>query len=199
MLEKSPPPAAGRRFPDGAARALVRLLVERGHECWADPCVLVKDPESLRVLDALLPYLGLAAAVPLITVPAHDVAWLSEKDRPVLEAAIRLRCDALVTGDRTHFGAGYGRAFGDVLAHSLFLTATRAQPACWRRFSSRPFATLQRVSVTNIKPTTIAMPPRPARVVAANQRSATRSTTASSGRIGSCRTSTRVPIASGRT
>jgi hypothetical protein len=36
----------------------------------------------------------------------------------VLAAAIRLRCDALVTGDRTHFGAGYGRAFGGVMVHS---------------------------------------------------------------------------------
>lgn len=140
MLEKSPPPAAGRRFPDGAARALVRLLVERGHECWADAYVLATDAESLRVLDALLPHLRLAAAVPLVTVPAHDVAWLPEKDRPVLAAAIRLRCDALLTGDRTHFGAGYGRAFGGVLAPSRSLKATRAQPACWRRLSSRPFS-----------------------------------------------------------
>jgi hypothetical protein len=44
--------------------------------------------------------------------------WLPEKDRPVLIAAIRLRCDALVTGDRTHFGRGYGKAFGGVVIHS---------------------------------------------------------------------------------
>jgi hypothetical protein len=36
----------------------------------------------------------------------------------VLAAAIALDCDALVTGDRTHFGAGYGRAFGGVTIHS---------------------------------------------------------------------------------
>ncbi|WP_369667843.1 hypothetical protein [Thioalkalicoccus limnaeus] len=47
-----------------------------------------------------------------------ELAWLPEKDRPVLAAAIRLGCDALVTGDRTHFGAGYGRVFGDVAIHS---------------------------------------------------------------------------------
>jgi hypothetical protein len=111
---------------DGAVRALVRLLVERGHECWADAYVLAearrnllaKGPEALRVLDALLPHLCLAAAAPLAAVPADELAWLPEKDRPVLAAAIRLRCDALVTGDRTHFGAGYGRAFGGVTVHS---------------------------------------------------------------------------------
>jgi len=47
-----------------------------------------------------------------------EVAWLPEKDRPVLAAAMRLRCDALVTGDRTHFGAGYGKVFGGVAIHS---------------------------------------------------------------------------------
>ena len=111
---------------DGAVRALVRLLVGRGHECWVDAYVLaearrnlqVKGAESLRVLDALLPHLRLAAAVPVAAVPADELAWLPEKDRPVLAAAIKLRCDALVTGDRTHFGAGYGRSFGGVTVHS---------------------------------------------------------------------------------
>jgi hypothetical protein len=44
--------------------------------------------------------------------------WLPEKDRPVLAAAIRLGCDALVTGDRTYFGAGYGRVYGGVTIYS---------------------------------------------------------------------------------
>lgn len=111
---------------DGAVRALVRLLVERGHECWADAYVLAearrnlqsKGPQALEVLDALLPYLRLAAAAPVAAVPADELLWLPEKDRPVLAAAIRLRCDVLVTGDRTHFGAGYGRSFGSVMVHS---------------------------------------------------------------------------------
>ena len=33
-------------------------------------------------------------------------------------AAIALRCDALVTGDRTHFGAGYGQAFDGVTIYA---------------------------------------------------------------------------------
>ena len=110
---------------DGAVRALVRLLVERGHECWADAYVVAearrnlaaKGPQSLQVLEALLPHLSVAAAAPLAIIAA-DAAWLPEKDRPVLAAAIRLGCEVLVTGDRTHFGAGYGREFGGVVIHS---------------------------------------------------------------------------------
>lgn len=113
---------------NGAVRRLLQLLVERGHECWADAYVLAeaqrnlvaKGPEALQVLAALLPHLKLAAAAPPHERDAHrsDTAWLPEKDRPVLAAAIRLRCDALVTGDRTHFGAGYGRTFAGVAVHS---------------------------------------------------------------------------------
>ena len=46
------------------------------------------------------------------------VNWLPAKDRPVLAAAIRLHCDALVTGDHTHFGAGYGKVFASVAIYS---------------------------------------------------------------------------------
>lgn len=111
---------------DGAVRALVRLLLERGHECWADAYVvaearrnlLAKGPPALHVLDALLPHLRLAAAAPVAVVPAGELDWLPEKDRPVFASAIGLHCDALVTGDRMHFGAGYGRSFGGVTVHS---------------------------------------------------------------------------------
>ena len=46
------------------------------------------------------------------------VQWLPEKDRPVLMAAIALRCDALLTGDRTHFGMGYGQTFDGVTTYA---------------------------------------------------------------------------------
>ena len=49
---------------------------------------------------------------------SKDLAKLPEKDRPVLDAAIRAGCDALVTGDRTHFGAFHGRMLGGVAIHS---------------------------------------------------------------------------------
>ena len=47
-----------------------------------------------------------------------DLQWLPEGDQPVLAAAIRLECNVLVTGDRAHFGAGYGKSFGGVTIHS---------------------------------------------------------------------------------
>jgi hypothetical protein len=36
----------------------------------------------------------------------------------VLAAAVRLRCDALVTGDRTHFGVLYGRSVLGMAVHA---------------------------------------------------------------------------------
>jgi len=49
---------------------------------------------------------------------AEAVRSLPEKDRPVLAAAIQLGCQVLVTGDRTHFGALYGKTLGGVKIHS---------------------------------------------------------------------------------
>ena len=43
---------------------------------------------------------------------------LPEKDRPVLAAAIHLKCDVLVTGDRAHFGKFYGKSLHGVIVHS---------------------------------------------------------------------------------
>ena len=110
---------------DGAVRFLLRQLIEHGHVCWADAYVVAearrnlatKGPQALHVLDALLPRLSIAAAA-LLPTDLADLEWLPDKDRPVLAAAIRLRCDALATGDRTHFGAGYGRVIGGVAIHS---------------------------------------------------------------------------------
>ena len=110
---------------DGAVRHLLRLLLERGHECWADSYVVseaqrnlvAKGPEALQVLDALLAHVHVAATQPAVAAQA-EAAWLPDKDRPVLSAAIGLGCGALVTGDRTHFGRGYGRTFGGVEIHS---------------------------------------------------------------------------------
>jgi predicted nucleic acid-binding protein len=113
---------------DGAVRALLRLLIEHGHECCADAYVLAearrnletKGAFALDALDALLPHLHVAAVhQPVVASdPDESTAWLPEKDRPVLAAAIALHCDALVTGDRNHFGTGYGRTYGGVTIHS---------------------------------------------------------------------------------
>lgn len=110
---------------DGAVRSLLRQLVDRGHECLADAYVAAearrnlaaKGPDALAVLDALLAHLSVAGAAAPGALQT-DLDWLPEKDRPVLAAAIGLGCDALVTGDRTHFGPGYGRVFAGVAIRS---------------------------------------------------------------------------------
>jgi uncharacterized protein len=110
---------------DGAVREFVRLLLDGGHECWIDDYVLIearrnltaKEPDALSAFEAVLKRLHISPA----QAPGPElklVNWLPEEDRTVLAAAMRLRCDALVTGDRMHFGAGYGRTFGGVTIHT---------------------------------------------------------------------------------
>ena len=110
---------------NGAVRELLRLLLDRGHECWVDDYVVIearrnlaaKETHALIAFEALLMRLHISPA----QAPGPElklVCWLPEKDRTVLAAAMRLRCDALVTGDRTHFGPGYGKMFGGVTIHS---------------------------------------------------------------------------------
>jgi uncharacterized protein len=110
---------------DGAVRALVRCLLDHGHECQVDAYVAAearrnlvnKGPQAVQVLDALLGRLRNAPA-PAGAIDAVGLDWLAAKDRPVLAAAIRLGCDALVTGDRKHFGSAYGLEVGGVTIHS---------------------------------------------------------------------------------
>lgn len=110
---------------DGAVRQLCHGLLDAGHECWADDYVVTearrnlatKDPKAQTVLDTILARMSVARAhAPGPGPTAAD--WLPEDDRPVLVAAMRLKCGALVTGDRTHFGPGYGKTFGGVTIHS---------------------------------------------------------------------------------
>ena len=109
----------------GAVRELLHLLLAGGHECWVDDYVVIearrnltaKEPNAMIAFEALLKRLRVGPA----QAPGPElklVNWLPEKDRTVLAAAIRLRCDALVTGDRTHFGPGYGKMFAGVTIHS---------------------------------------------------------------------------------
>lgn len=110
---------------DGAVRHFCGWLLDHGHECWADDFVvaearrnLARKGEDAEVeLDALLARMHVAAAQSP-NRSAREAEWLPEKDRTVLIAAMRLRCDALVTGDRTHFWAGYGKTFGNVTIYS---------------------------------------------------------------------------------
>jgi predicted nucleic acid-binding protein len=100
---------------DGAVRRLLALCESAGHELWADAYVLeearrnltAKSPGGLAVLDAMGARIQLRGMLAGGALPP-DLMVLPDKDRPVLAAAIHHRCDILVTGDRTHFGALYG-------------------------------------------------------------------------------------------
>lgn len=110
---------------DGAVRELLRMLMQMGHQCFVDDFVvtearrnlLAKGPRALKEFDALVAQMNVSPAQTL-DPSSTQTGWLPEKDRPVLSAAIRLGCDVLVTGDRTHFGAGYGKEYGGVTIHS---------------------------------------------------------------------------------
>jgi predicted nucleic acid-binding protein len=110
---------------DGAVRRLLALLRKAKHELCADAYVVeearrnlaVKAPDGLATLDALLPAMHIGPAQLPDAVLASSVS-LPEKDLPVLQSAIRMDCDALVTGDRTHFDALYGKAIQGVTIHS---------------------------------------------------------------------------------
>lgn len=109
----------------GAVRQLLELLLEAGHEGRVDGYVVeearrnlaAKAPDGLDALQTLLPRLRLAVTQSPDTVLETRIP-LPEKDRPVLAAAIRHGCSALVTGDRTHFGRHYGKTIQGVAIHS---------------------------------------------------------------------------------
>jgi hypothetical protein len=109
----------------GAVRVLLDRAQATGHRLCADAYVAaearrnleVKAPGALQALDDLLDRVELAGYRPS-TLPPDAAALLPEKDQPVLAAAVRLACDALVTGDRSHFGALYGSTVQGVTVYS---------------------------------------------------------------------------------
>jgi predicted nucleic acid-binding protein len=110
---------------DGFVRRLLELLVSKGHSLCADAYVAEEARRNLAAKAAVqLPALAAlldtveVAATQAMPRPLGALSGLPEKDRPVLAAAMRLKCDVLVTGDRTHFGRFYGREVGGVRIHS---------------------------------------------------------------------------------
>jgi uncharacterized protein len=110
---------------DGAVRELLLLLERPGHQRCVDTYVSeearrnlgAKAPDRISFLETLLLRMKRAGAQRID--PALETSLPSPaKDRPVLAAAIHQGCDALVTGDRTHFGALYGRTIRGVAIHS---------------------------------------------------------------------------------
>lgn len=115
---------------DGAIRRLLELLFKAGHEFYVDGYVTeearrnlsAKAPEGLAILEKLLSRMKVAAIQPMNATLSATMP-LPEKDRPVLAAAISLGCEALVTGDQTHFGPFYGKKLGSVAIYSPRLLA----------------------------------------------------------------------------
>ena len=110
---------------NGAVRQLLDQLIKAGHDCCVDGYVVeearrnlaLKAPQGLAVLEALLVEMHVAPAQPA-NAALEATLPLPDKDRPVLAAAIRQRCAALVTGDRMHFGRHYGKMVHGVTIHS---------------------------------------------------------------------------------
>ena len=109
----------------GAVRRLLDLLLKAGNECCVDGYVTeearrnlaAKAPDGLAVLESLLRRMR-QSDIQHADRALEATLPLPEKDRPVLAAAIRHGCGGLVTGDRSHFGALYGKTFRGVAVHS---------------------------------------------------------------------------------
>jgi predicted nucleic acid-binding protein len=109
----------------GAIRRLLEEIQACGHECVADEYVIAEARRNLeQKFSAALPdfervLLGVSRLASLPTLPSPNLALLlPEKDRPVLASAIQHRCQALLTGDKTHFGRLYGQNIAGVSIHS---------------------------------------------------------------------------------
>ena len=114
---------------NGAIRQLLTNLKDAQHTLVADTYVQTEavrniaakaDAQAISDLKTLLGSVEVTAVQFAQQSSARQsaVQWLPEKDRPVLIAAMALGCDALVTGDSTHVGAGFGKRFEGVLVCS---------------------------------------------------------------------------------
>lgn len=103
---------------DGAIRKLLGLLFDAGHELCVDTFVIEEAARNLRLKAAEPGLPDLLASMSVLPLAPRGVLdpgiELVEKDRPILGAAIHHRCDALLTGDRTHFGRLYGKTIEGV-------------------------------------------------------------------------------------
>ena len=114
----------------GLIYELLSALKKAGHHLIVDAYVweeahrniAMRYPKSIGALEALRElvevvswYAGYDAAAETLPLP--------EKDQPVLAAAIALKCNGLVTGDRTHFGELFGKTIEGVTIYSPPLAA----------------------------------------------------------------------------
>jgi len=116
---------------DGAMRTLLTLLHGRQHILVASPNVLIEARRNLERKATPVALSDLVAIQSTLEISSREhgdgsityTAWLPITDRHVLAAAIALKCDALITGDKTHFGPGYGKRFGNLLILSPRIAA----------------------------------------------------------------------------
>ena len=112
-------------------RTLLTLLRGRSHLLVTSQSVLIEASRNLERKATAVALSDLDAIQSTLEISnrehgdrsATHTAWLPTKDRHVLAAAIALKCDALITGDKTHFGSGYGERFGNVLILSPRMAA----------------------------------------------------------------------------
>jgi hypothetical protein len=76
-----------------------------------------KFPSTLPDFESHLRGISRLASPPSLSTPSLDLL-LPEKDLPVLASAIQHRGQALLTGDKTHFGRLYGQTIAGVCVHS---------------------------------------------------------------------------------
>jgi hypothetical protein len=100
-----------------AAREVRARVLRRRRDEEARRNLVAKAPDRVVGLDGLLSRMTTSGAQ-RVDAALETSLPLPAKDRPVLSAAIRQRCSALVTGDRTHFGPLYGRTIHGVTIHS---------------------------------------------------------------------------------
>lgn len=110
---------------DGAVRRLVKALLKEEHELVMDGYVweearrnfAARHPESIQQLHELSVQIELHTTFAGANVDLPD-SGLPEDDLPVLASVLALKCDCLVTGDNTHFGALYRTSIDGITTHS---------------------------------------------------------------------------------
>ena len=109
----------------GAVRGLLIRARASGLELCADAYVveearrnlLLKESGAVDCLAEILATIEVGRFHPA-PLPARIAALVPSNDRPVLAAAVRMGCQVLLTGDRTHFGPLYGKEVLGVVVHS---------------------------------------------------------------------------------
>lgn len=110
---------------DGAIRQLVGEIRTLGHECAVDEYVIAEARRNLELKfkNSLHDFERLLSEVTRLPGPPAEIGAsftgiLPEKDRPVLASAIRHGCQALLTGDKAHFGSLFGKTIAGVSIQS---------------------------------------------------------------------------------